>query len=276
MLKKAVKKFPGCVNCFLELAGIDMRIQDLSSALDALDHAVAAAPAGDLRSTALLFRGTLLSAGDKKQLAQAEKDLRDALAQNPKLLEARFRLGIALVREEHEPEGLAEILAYLNATGAKENEEYARKVLAKPHAARETLAPDFKVPTADGAQFSLAANAGKIVVIDFWATWCPPCRESVPEIKEMLKKYPSDKLVVLSASADNDEEAWHSFIDKTQMSWPQYWDRDGRLAEIFGVHAFPTYIVIDRDGFIRKRLVGMNPRESIAHKLREELQSVLE
>jgi peroxiredoxin len=191
-------------------------------------------------------------------------------------VEARLKLGVTLIRETREDDGLAEIRKYLEASGPKDDVAYAKKILANPRVARDAMAPEFSVPTADGGQFSLTANAGRIVVIDFWATWCPPCRESVPEIKELLRKYPADKLVVLSASADKDEKTWRSFISKKEMTWPQFFDKDGRLAEMFGVDGYPTYVVIDRDRFIRKRLVGMNPQETIAHKLRDELKSVLE
>jgi len=275
-LKSAIKHFPDCSKCYLELAGVDLRMGDGASALAALDGAVKVAETDQDRADARYYRGTVLINGDKKQLQQAEQDFRETLKLDPRLNAAHLKLGMTLIRELRDEEGLAEVQKYLDSNGPKQEEATARKILLNPRVARDTLAPEFTVQTSEGGQFSLAANHGKIVVIDFWATWCPPCRESVPEIKDLTKRYPAEKLVVISASADKDEAKWRDFIAKKQMMWVQYLDKDGRLAELFGVNAFPTYIVIDRDGFIRKRFEGMNPQESIAHKLRDELKSTME
>jgi len=275
-LKSAIKRFPECSKCYLELAGVDLRMRDGASALAALDNAVKVAVADQDRAYAYYYRGTVLNRGDKKQLQQAEQDFREALKLDPALNAAHLKLGITLIRESRDEEGLAEVSKYLDSDGPKPEEATARKILLNPRVARDTLAPEFMVKTSDGSEFSLVANKGKVVVIDFWATWCPPCRESVPELKDLLKKYPADKLTVISASADSDEAKWQEFIAKKQMTWAQYLDKDGHLAELFGVNAFPTYIVIDREGFIRKRLEGMNPYETISHKLRDELRSMME
>jgi thiol-disulfide isomerase/thioredoxin len=276
VLKTAIKKFPDCTNCYLELAGVSIRLRDGSAAFKALDKALETASTNEQRAVAHMFRGTLLYSGDKKELQQAEKDFRDALAAYPDATEGHLKLGITLIREMREQEGITELRHYIDAAGPKDSEAYARKILANPRVARDVLAPEFSVVTSDGQNFSLAGCAGKIVVIDFWATWCPPCRESVSEIKELVKKYPADKLVVLSASADRDEQTWRTFIAKKEMTWPQFFDKERHLAEMFAVEGYPTYVVIDRDGFIRKRIVGMNPTETISHKLRDELKSILE
>jgi thiol-disulfide isomerase/thioredoxin len=70
-------------------------------------------------------------------------------------------------------------------------------MLADPRKGREEIAPEFAFTTLQGSEISLAAMSGKILVMDFWATWCPPCRESVPELKALTRKYPNDKLVLV-------------------------------------------------------------------------------
>lgn len=112
-------------------------------------------------------------------------------------------------------------------------------------------------------------------MLDFWATWCPPCRAAVPEFKELTKKYPPSKLALISFSADSDQQAWRDFISKHGMEWPQYWDRDGRIRAKFDVKAFPTYFVIDQDGFIRDRIVGFNEHLTVVGKLKQILQLML-
>lgn len=253
-----------------------LRWQNIQDALKSFDTASNVGNDTLLRAAAHRYKGLMLLNGDKKSIKQAETEFRQALELHRELVEARFNLAIALLRQGQEAEGLAEVKAYLDAPGKKQDEVFARKVIAKPVLASETIAPDFTVQTMDGRTISLAQNEGKIVVIDFWATWCPPCRDSVPEIKDLVKKYPGDKLLVISASADNDEKAWREFIAKKEMTWPQYHDKDGKLAEMFQVRGYPTYVVIDRDGFILKRLVGMNPQQTISHQLKAELKSLLE
>jgi thioredoxin-like negative regulator of GroEL len=276
LLKDAIKKNPNCGECYLELAEENLKLRNLDEALSLLDKAIKQADNTSSRATAHRYKGLLLYSGDKKALQKAEAEFREALALDPTQVEARFNLGVTLLRQGSDEAGLSEIRKYLDTPGPKYDLQFAKRILENPRLARETLAPDFNVTTVDGSTLRLSQCSGKIVVIDFWATWCPPCRASVPEIKELVKKYPPEKLVVLSSSADSNEKDWREFIAKKQMTWPQFLDKDGHLAEAFGVHAFPTYIVIDRDGFIRKRLVGMNPQQSIAHQLKEELKSILE
>ncbi len=151
----------------------------------------------------------------------------------------------------------------------------ARKLLANPRRAGDELAPNFQVQTLQGESVSLSDLNGKLVVLDFWATWCPPCVASVPELKELTKKYPSDQLVLISMSADTNGEQWRDFIAKRGMDWRQYWDRDGRVRKAFGVDAFPTYLVIDQQGFIRERIVGLNPQETVVSRLRDALRVML-
>src|SRR5207248_2975337 len=107
--------------------------------------------------------------------------------------------------------------------------DYARKLIENPKRARGAYAPDFQVVTQTGDSLSSQSLAGKIVVLDFWATWCPPCRASLPELKELTKKYSSSNVVLLSLSADDNEIAWRDFISKKQMNWPQYWDKDHHM-----------------------------------------------
>ena len=136
------------------------------------------------------------------------------------------------------------------------------------------LAPDFQLKDLAGKDLSLASARGKVILLNFWATWCGPCVSSVPELKALTKKYPSSKLVLISFSADKDEQSWRDFISKKDMEWPQYWDRDGRIRGEFGVQAFPTYLVIDPEGFIHQRIVGLNPQQSVVARLKDTLQAM--
>jgi len=188
---------------------------------------------------------------------------------------AHFNLGLTLLGESQKSEGIQELNNYLQIAPSGPTAEYARRLIANPDPAGQALAPNFKVQTLDGEQISLDQLSGKVVVMDFWATWCPPCVSSVPELKDLTKKYPRTKLVLISFSADHDQQAWRDFVAKKNMEWPQYWDSDGRIRNAFGVNAFPTYLVIDPEGFIHERIVGLNPQLSVVGRLKDTLRAML-
>jgi thiol:disulfide interchange protein len=72
-------------------------------------------------------------------------------------------------------------------------------------------------------------------------------------------------------SADQDEQQWREFVDKKKMDWAQYRDADKRIMNSFDIHSFPTYLVINGDGVIKERITGLNPQESVVHRLRDTL-----
>jgi thiol-disulfide isomerase/thioredoxin len=99
---------------------------------------------------------------------------------------------------------------------------------------------------------------GKVVLIDFWATWCAPCREALPHIRNVAKKFQGEPLVVLSISVDTDEKKWKEFIAKNEMTWPQYRDNGftGPIAQLFAVRAIPHTFTIDADGVLQDEHIG--------------------
>jgi thiol-disulfide isomerase/thioredoxin len=99
---------------------------------------------------------------------------------------------------------------------------------------------------------------GKVVLIDFWATWCGPCREALPHMREIAKKFQGQPLVVLSVSLDGDEQKWKDFIAKNGMTWPQYYDGGftGPISKMFGVQAIPHTFTIDADGVLQDEHIG--------------------
>lgn len=212
-----------------------------------------------------------LVALDSKKLTEAETEFRTAVQEDANVPVYHLNLGIALLKESRDDEGLREVKAYLALAPQGSYSDFARKLIANPDRARKDYAPDFRLTTLQGQVLSLDQLAGRVVVLDFWATWCHPCVESVPDLKDLSKKYAGQGLVLISVSADEKEEAWREFIEKKKMDWPQYWDSQGQVARMFGVHAFPTYIVIDDKGIIQQRLVGENPQQSVASRLRDAL-----
>ena len=116
-----------------------------------------------------------------------------------------------------------------------------------------TQFPEFEVQDLSGKPLTLAQHKGKVVLIDFWATWCPPCVREVPNIVKIYEKYHAQGFDVIGVSLDDDQPQLERFIKERQMAWPQFFDgkgRDNQLALKFGADAPPNFYLLDRTGKI--------------------------
>ena len=201
---------------------------------------------------------------DQKKLQAAEAAFRQALTMEGAGPIIRYNLGVTLLQLNRDAEGIAEINQYIKAQPNGPFVESARRYAENPRRARENYAPDFSFTSSQGEYISLDDLRGKVVVLDFWGTWCRPCVDSVPSLRSMHKKYSKEpSFVLIGISSDSDEEVWKEFTEKNKMVWPQYRDRDRRIHRAFGVRAFPTYIVIDHEGIVRFASVGASWERSV-------------
>jgi peroxiredoxin len=243
--------------------------------LNSAEKALAAAKSNEQRADAHALKGDiLLGENDEKKRAEAEAEYLAAIQQNSQDAENHLKLAVALIKEVKDTEAKTELNEYLKLAPVGKYAGYAHALLRNPRRARDEYAPEFSVTTIRGETISLNGLAGKFVVLDFWATWCPPCRASVGELKELTRKYPRDKVVLISVSADKEEDKWRDFVAKKDMDWYQYRDPAGTIQRTYGIHAFPTYIVIDTEGIIRQRIVGENPQQSIVARLKTTLATL--
>ena len=120
-----------------------------------------------------------------------------------------------------------------------------------------STAPAWKLHTVEGTEVNSADLAGKVLVVDFWATWCPPCRAEIPGFIELQKKYGKDGLVIVGISVDQGgPEVVKKFIAQNKVSY-QIVLADGGVVDAFGgVEGIPTTFVIDRAGKIQLKEVG--------------------
>jgi thiol-disulfide isomerase/thioredoxin len=156
----------------------------------------------------------------------------------------------------------------INWSGASSRPPVLR-FISGPQLTRLKLAPPFSLTTLDGNRIDMDELHGKVVLVDFWATWCAPCREALPHIRSWAKKFKGQPLVILSVSLDSDEQEWREFIAKNGMTWPQYRDGSfaGPVATVFGVNAIPHTFIIDGNGAVQDEQIGEALDEAMLKKL---------
>ena len=169
---------------------------------------------------------------------------------------------------------LASLVRYEHMQATSDNPQFAEAMAKLEADDAKRQSADFTLSDLQGKAWHLQELRGKVVLVNFWATWCPPCRESVGELKALTKKYPADKVVLISISVDENDAAWRKFVTDKKMVWLQYRDADGKMQRAYGVHSFPTYMVIDGDGALRQRLSGLNPQETVVYRLKETLAAM--
>ena len=131
-------------------------------------------------------------------------------------------------------------------------------------------APDFELASLSGEKFRLSAHRGEVVVINFWATWCGPCRIEIPDLIRMQELLRRDGIQFVGISLDEEgKEIVETFAREANFNYPILLD-DGSISEKFGgIYALPTTVIVDRKGIIQHRIPGMVTSEYLMPILQE-------
>ncbi|MDO9154501.1 MAG: TlpA disulfide reductase family protein [Paludibacter sp.] len=153
-------------------------------------------------------------------------------------------------------------------------QEIINNIAIEKKTAKGSYFTDIKLPGLKGDSLSLSALIGKTdyVLIDFWASWCGPCIQSLPELKKLYNSNKGKKLEILGVSLDNDGELWRTTVSKKELNWKhvsdlQGWKSSG--AKLYAVSSIPATVLINKDGIIEGRNLTINQIELIIYKSSE-------
>jgi thiol-disulfide isomerase/thioredoxin len=257
--KIAEEKDTGCLT---ELYTLQMKTGSFKDAAVTAVSLEAIAPNQEEKSYAETKRGHALfyQAGDKNKtdlLTASDAAFKSAIADNPKNASAHYLDGQVLARLGQIDAARDQFKTCLTCVSPNDPSYLRAEHFAEdPALSTHRMAPPFTVTALDGSKFNLDAMGGRVVLIDFWATWCGPCNAELPHIKKIAKEFAGQPLVIISVSWDSDAQKWRDFIDKNEMTWVQYRDADHHLSNLFGINAIPHYFTIDSDGVLTAEMLG--------------------
>lgn len=128
-------------------------------------------------------------------------------------------------------------------------------------------APDFTLQSIDGSKVQLADLRGKPLLINFWATWCPPCKEEMPTLQSAYQKYKEQGFEFVGVDLKEDEATVRQFVEAGGYGWKFLLDTSGQVSNSYRVSGVPTTYFVDREGVVRDMFIGPIPNAILERKL---------
>jgi len=261
--KKANKIAGGqCAGCLQSAYDLDMKVGNYKDGAGVMGQMLTLAATPKDKSLAEMYQAVamLRMAGDApkpEKLEPVHALLQSAMTDDPNNLGAIFYDGGVLARMGRLDDASKEFSTYAaEASPDDPGRSRAERFAKNPKLSMEPLAPPFTVTALDGSKFSLDAMSGKVVLIDFWATWNAPSRDELSTVRKIVNEFAGQPLVVLTVSWDQDDIGWKAYVAKNDMAakndvkWLQYRDADHMLTGLFGVKWVPEYYMIDSNGVL--------------------------
>ena len=127
-------------------------------------------------------------------------------------------------------------------------------------------APRFSLPQVNATQsrpVKLSQYAGQVIYLDFWASWCPPCRQSFPFMQSLQTRFAEQGFTVIGGSVDQEEDELQDFLEQYPVDFPILWDRSHQIVAQYGIAGMPTSLLIDRNGTIQRTHQGFRKSDQI-------------
>ncbi len=171
--------------------------------------------------------------------------------------------------------GLIILLFIFNNTGSEpEQGPYPPNYVPVTTEKSKAVAPDFSLPTTDGKILKLSDLKGKVVILDFWATWCPPCRKGIPDLIDLEKEFGDKGLEVVGISVDQDtKDEVVPFMKQIGINYPVVYGNVGVYQAYGGIEAIPTSFVIDKEGKIVASYQGLRSKSVYENHIKKLLGS---
>jgi peroxiredoxin len=261
--RKALKLAHGkCAECLETIVNLQFKMElpkDAASSAAAW-AAQAATPAEKAKAEylqALAFLQQNQQKHNDSLLIQADEVLKRALTDAPANPDIHMLDGRVLAILKKDSDARNEFIACAATPGATPAECIrAKNFAADVSLARGEPAPAFTIKKSDGSTVTLDSLAGKVVLIDFWATWCPACVKDLNYIQSIAEDADKDRFVLLGVSDDSNEETWKRYQSDNRMIGIQVRDTDHSIADLFHVSAIPTYVILDANGTVQLRTTG--------------------
>jgi thiol-disulfide isomerase/thioredoxin len=230
---------------------------------DALKHVGDNAQlSSQIRNQRGLALSNLAQKSTDRVLKEGEAEFRAVLVATDAFPIVWYNLGVVLLKQERDQEGIIALQAYLESGARTPEANLARAMIENPRRAREPFAPDFAITTLTAEYLQLKDLRGKVVLLDFWGTWCAPCRAATPELLQIYRRYATREpfeMIGISSDDKADEGKWRAYIAEHKMGWPNYLDLDRKLHRLFDVGPIPTYIIVDGEGVMTFTTTGWGP-----------------
>jgi thiol-disulfide isomerase/thioredoxin len=253
--KKANKIAGGqCMPCLQSAYDLEMKVGGYKDAVGVAGQMLALAATPREKSTSQMDQALamLRTEGDNPKpdkLEPVHALLQTAIKDDPNNLTASFYDGGVLARMGKLDDASKVFSAYAATTSPDDPSRSRAELFAKnPKLSLQPMAPPFTVTALDGTTFSPDALLGKVVLVDFWATWNAPSRDELSTVRKIVQEFAGQPLVVLTVSWDQDDIGWRAYVAKNDMKWLQYRDADHKLTAVFGVKWVPEYYIIDANG----------------------------
>jgi peroxiredoxin len=161
---------------------------------------------------------------------------------------------------------LAQLVRYEHVSVSLNDPEFTRALAKMEADDRQRQEADFTLKDLHGRQWSLKALKGKVVLLNFWATWCPPCRREMPDLEALSKQFEAQGLVILSIT-DDDPEKVKSYIQKQNITYPVLLDAGSKLSKQFRIYGIPKSFLYDHDGKLVSEAIDMRTRKQFLKML---------